>query len=172
MKNRCYTQILWHLISLSITALFLMPLWWMFSSSLRAPGLLPPQGFEWLPASPTFENYFRIFKILPFGRYIFNSGFVTTSGILLTLVIASWAGFGMSMLGKHARLRLLILAVFLQIIPATAFWLTRFFIFVKPGHLQLMLLLDRSRIDGHQLDLYFAFLLDLPPHRPRHIGIR
>jgi len=133
MKNRRYTQILWHLISLSITALFLMPLLWMFSASLRAPGLLPSQGFEWLPASPTFENYFRIFKILPFGRYIFNSGFVTSSGVIITLVIASWAGFGMSMLGKHARLRFLILAVFLQIIPATAFWLTRFLLLSNLG---------------------------------------
>lgn len=126
MKNRLFTQFLGHLVSLSVTALFLMPLWWMFSASLRTQGLLPPQGFEWLPASPTFENYIRIFKILPFGHYIVNSGFVTVSGVLITLVTASWAGFGMSMLGKRARLRLLILSIILQIIPVTAFWLTRF----------------------------------------------
>jgi multiple sugar transport system permease protein len=103
-----------------------MPLWWMFSASLRAPGLLPPQTFEWLPANPTFEIYIRIFKILPFGRYILNSSFVAISGVLITLVTASWAGFGMSMLGKRARLRFLMLSIILQVIPVTAFWLTRF----------------------------------------------
>jgi multiple sugar transport system permease protein len=58
---------------------------------------------------------------------------VTFSGVLLTLVTASWAGFGMSLLGKRARLRLLILSIVLQTIPVTAFWLTRFLLFAKLG---------------------------------------
>ena len=68
MKSSTLPRLLTHLLSLALTGLFLLPLLWMFSASLRAPGLLPPRGIEWLPAAPTFVNYTRIFEILPFGR--------------------------------------------------------------------------------------------------------
>jgi multiple sugar transport system permease protein len=121
------------MLSIVLTALFLLPLFWMFSASFRAPGQPLPRGIEWIPSAPTLANYGRIFEILPFGRYILNSFAVALTGVLLTLLTASWAGFGMSLLGKRARLRLLVLAVVLQMIPVTAFWLTRFLLFAKAG---------------------------------------
>jgi multiple sugar transport system permease protein len=126
MKSK---HLLDHLLSLGIATLFLLPLFWMVSASLRAPGLPPPRGIEWIPSPLTFSNYIRIFEILPFGRYFFNSLYISLIGVLLTLLTASWAGLGMSLLGKRARLRLLILAAILQIIPVTAVWLTRFLLF-------------------------------------------
>jgi len=133
MTSKKIPQFFTHLFSITLTGLFLLPLWWMFSASLRSPGLLPPRELEWLPAAPTFSNYIRIFYILPFGQYLLNSFLVTFSGVLLTLLTASWAGFGMSLLGKRARLRLLVLSALLQMIPVTAFWLTRFLLFSKIG---------------------------------------
>ena len=122
-----------HLFSLAIAGLFLLPLVWMFSASLRVPSLPPPRGIEWIPAPLTFSNYARIFEILPFGRYVFNSLYISITGVLLTLLTASWAGLGMSVLGKRGRLRLLILSAILQIIPITAVWLTRFLLFAWIG---------------------------------------
>ena len=133
MKSNLLSKLLTHLLSFTLTGLFLLPLWWMFSASLRTPGLLPPRELEWLPSTPTLDNYIRIFDILPFGQYLLNSFIVTFSGVLLTLLTASWAGFGMSLLGKRTRLRLLVLSAILQMIPITAFWLTRFLLFSKLG---------------------------------------
>ncbi|MBI5943099.1 MAG: carbohydrate ABC transporter permease [Chloroflexi bacterium] len=121
------------LLSILLTGLFLLPLLWMFSASLRSPGLIPSRGLEFLPEAPTFANYARIFEILPFGRYLFNSLFISIAGVLLTLLTASLAGFGMSLLGKRARFRLLILSGILQMIPVTAVWLTRFLLFAWLG---------------------------------------
>lgn len=133
MKNKHLPQFFTHLLSITMTGLFFLPLWWMFSASLRTPGLLPPRELEWLPENITLVNYIRIFDILPFGQYLINSFIVTFSGVMLTLLTASWAGFGMSLLGKRARLRLLVLSALLQMIPVTAFWLTRFLLFSKLG---------------------------------------
>jgi len=133
MKNKNLTVFLSHLLSISLTGLFLLPLFWMFSASLRSPSLPLPREFEFIPPTPTLANYIHIFDILPFGRYILNSFLVTFSGVSLTLITASLAGFGMSLLGKRARLYLLILSIVLQIIPVTAFWLTRFLLFSKIG---------------------------------------
>ena len=133
MKNRTLTGILKHGLSIALTLLFILPLVWMFFASLRAPGQPLPRQLELLPAEPTLANYERIFEILPFGRYLLNSFVVTLSGVGLTLVTASWAGFGMSLLGKRARLRLLFLSAILLMIPVTAFWLTRFLMFARLG---------------------------------------
>jgi len=133
MKNKNLTVFLRHLLSIALTGLFLLPLFWMFSASLRNPGLPLPRELELIPPAPTLANYIQIFDILPFGRYILNSFIVTFSGVSLTLMTASWAGFGMSLLGKRARLSLLILSIVLQIIPVTTFWLTRFLLFSKIG---------------------------------------
>ena len=132
MKSKA-ASFFYHLLALTLTTMFLLPLLWMFIASLRPAGLPPSFGLNWLSAPPTLNNYARIFEILPFARYSFNSLLVAFGGVLFTLLSASAAGFGMSLLGQQDRLRLLILSAFLQIIPFTALWLSRFILFAKLG---------------------------------------
>jgi len=132
MKSKL-AAFLHHLVLSAFAAAFILPLVWTVAASLRPAGLPPPRAIEWIPESPTLENYARLFEILPFARYIFNSLIVALTGVLVTLVTASWAGFGMSLLGKRARFRLLILSIFLQLIPFTALWLSRFLFFAQLG---------------------------------------
>jgi multiple sugar transport system permease protein len=134
MKNNRVLSVAWqHLLSLLLTFIFLLPLFWMFSTSLRVPGLPPPRTIEWIPQPLTFSNYARIFSMLPFGRYLFNSVFIAALGTVLTLIVASWAGLGMALLDRRARVRLLILAAVLQMIPIASLWLTRFILFARLG---------------------------------------
>ncbi|MFZ5921122.1 MAG: carbohydrate ABC transporter permease [Chloroflexota bacterium] len=136
------------LASLALTGLFVLPLFWMVSASLRQPGLPPPRGIEWVPSPLVFSNYTRIFDILPFGRYVVNSAITSGIGVALTLVTASLAGFGMSLLGKRARLRLLLLSAALQMIPVTALWLTRFLLLAWIGQTNSRLALVAPAIMG------------------------
>ena len=62
-----------HALGLAITAVFLLPLYWIFTASLRPIGLPPPTTVEWLPASPTLDNYPIIFDLVPMARYLRNS---------------------------------------------------------------------------------------------------
>ena len=132
MKNKIST-FLHQLLSAALAGIFLLPLLWMVAASLRPAGLPPPRGLELLHWPPTLNNYARAFEILPLARYTLNSILVTVAGVLLTLVTASWAGFGMSLLGKRNRLRLLVLSAILQMIPFTALWLSRFLVFAQIG---------------------------------------
>lgn len=118
-----------HLMAILVTFLFLLPLIWMVSVSLRQPGLPPPRTVEWFPSPLTWTNYLRIFQIIPLGRYFLNSLAVVAMAIPLTLLTSSWAGYAMALLGKQERFRLLVFSVGLQMIPITAVWLTRFIIF-------------------------------------------
>ncbi len=106
--------------------MFLLPVYWMFVSALRAPGLPPPRTVEWWPADPHWGNYATLFTLLPMGRYLRNSLLVVAAATPLTLLTASWAGFALSQLPQPARGRLINLSVAFLLIPASAVWLFRF----------------------------------------------
>jgi multiple sugar transport system permease protein len=122
-----------HLAALGIAALFVLPLLGVLIWSLRQPGLPPPRGLEWLPRPIAWENYRRIFEVVPLLRYAGNSLLVVGLAVPLTLITASWAGLSMALLHERTRRRLLILAVLLRLVPVTALWLTRFVFFARLG---------------------------------------
>ena len=118
-----------HVLPLLVAALFLLPLLWMITASLREPGLPPARTIEWLPTSPAPQNYSEVFALLPFGRYLLNSLAVVVLAVPLTIITASMAGFGMALLERRARTGLVVLSVALLMVPVTALWLTRFLLF-------------------------------------------
>lgn len=109
--------------------LFISPLIWMFSASLRQPGLPPLLDIEWIPSPLTWSNYRVIFEIIPLKSYIVNSLLVAGMAIPITLLISSMAGFGMAKLTHRVRRVLLMVTVGLYMIPLTALWLTRYAMF-------------------------------------------
>jgi multiple sugar transport system permease protein len=115
-----------HLLPLLVAGLFLLPLLWMITASLRGPGLAPPSTIEWLPPEATTANYGTVFELLPFGRYLLNSLVVVALAVPLTILTASMAGFAMALLERRVRGALLVLSVALMLVPVTALWLTRF----------------------------------------------
>ena len=119
----------YHLLAGLVSLLALLPLLWMLAASLRQTGLPLPRTLDIFPWPPAWENYARIFEIVPLGRYLLNSLLVVGLAVPLTLLAASWAGFGMSQLPRKQRSRLLVLSILLQMVPVTALWLTRFLLF-------------------------------------------
>ncbi|MBI4770253.1 MAG: carbohydrate ABC transporter permease [Chloroflexi bacterium] len=122
-----------HLTLFGLSALALLPLLWMVSSSLRAPGLPPPQTIEWLPEPAAWGNYLRIFRLVPLGRYALNSLAVVGLAVPITVVTASWAGFALARLNDADRRSLVRYSLILLMVPVTAVWLGRFLIFKQMG---------------------------------------
>ena len=119
----------YHLLAVLISLLCLLPLVWMLAASLRQTGQPLPRTLEIFAWPPAWQNYARIFELLPLGRYLLNSLFVVGVSVPLTLLTASLAGYGMSQLPRRQRGRLLVLSILLQMVPVTALWLTRFLLF-------------------------------------------
>ncbi|MEP7356866.1 MAG: carbohydrate ABC transporter permease, partial [Anaerolineales bacterium] len=72
--------------SAALAFVFVVPLVWMVVGSLRATGLPPARGFQWPAWPPAWDNYRRIFEILPLGRYALNSLIVAALAVPLTVV--------------------------------------------------------------------------------------
>jgi len=129
MNKPAWQTWLYHAVSLALTLLFILPLIWMVSTSLRQPGLPPPRTIEWLPQPLAFSNYPTIFNMLPLGWYALNSLIVAALAIPITLTTASWAGLALSQLRSAWRGRFIMLSIGLLLVPITALWLTRFILF-------------------------------------------
>jgi multiple sugar transport system permease protein len=137
-----------HLLPLLVAAVFLLPLLWMITASLREPGLPPPRTVEWLPTSPSPDNYAAVFELLPFGRYLVNSLAVVGLAVPLTIISASMAGFAMALLERRSRAALVVLSVALLLVPITALWLTRFLLFSWVGLTDSLLALLVPALSG------------------------
>ena len=149
------------LLPLLVTALFLLPLLWMVTAALRQPGLPPPRSIEWLPTSPTTQNFGAVFELLPFGRYLLNSLAVVALAVPLTIITASMAGFAMALMERGSRVALVVLSVALLLVPITALWLTRFLLFSWFGLTDTLLALIVPALAGSSplfvLLYYWAF---------------
>ena len=127
----------WHavhrLTATAVALLFLLPLLWAVSASLRAPGAPSPRAMELVPSPITWENYRTIFRLIDLHRFVLNSLFVAALAVPLTIVVASWAGFVISQLSGRWRVRLIAFSVLCLMVPLTAIWLPRFILFKEAG---------------------------------------
>lgn len=107
-------------------ALVLLPLWWAFVASLAPVGKPLQPGVDWLPENPQWQNYVALFHVLPLARYLGNTFFVLLFAIPLTVITASLAALGLTLLPRIEREIWLRFSVGVLFIPAAALWTLRF----------------------------------------------
>ncbi len=112
-----------------VSVVFLLPLAYMVSGSLRDPGQPPPRTPELVPAEPTVTSYERAVALVDLGRYALNSALVVALVVPLTLLVASWAGFAMARLPQRARALLVGMSLVSLMVPITALLVPRFALF-------------------------------------------
>lgn len=72
----------------------LLPLLWMVSTSLKDSGAVFTYPPQWIPKPVAWDNYLRAWNAVPFGRFYFNSVFVSiavTAGQVFTSALAAYA---------------------------------------------------------------------------------
>lgn len=72
--------------------LFIFPLYWILTGSLKDAAAINAAVPEWFPKSPTTDNYVRLFEN-PAGKWMFNSVFMAVMAMILTCISASMAGY-------------------------------------------------------------------------------
>ncbi len=108
---------------------FLLPALWMVSSSLKVSTEVFTHPIVWIPKSPQWSNYARIFEILPFARFMWNTFVVTGLAVLGTVLSSLTVGYSFARLnwpGKNIFFGLMISTMFL---PEIITLIPRFMIF-------------------------------------------
>lgn len=124
-----HTSRLGRLIVAAGALLFAAPALLMLLGSLRGRGVGPPRGLEIVPAEPGLGAYRAVLDLLPWQTYLTNSAIVVLLAVPLTVLVASWAGFGIRLLRPRARRVIVGVVVVAMLVPVTAVWATRFELF-------------------------------------------
>jgi multiple sugar transport system permease protein len=109
----------WSLFCLMVIVAFIMlvPFFWMFSTSLKSLGEVFEYPPKWIPSQPRWENYARVWSVVPFGRYLLNSVIVSGSITLLHLLVASLSAFAFARLDFPGRDKLFLLYLATLMVP-------------------------------------------------------
>lgn len=106
-----------YLALIAVAVTMVVPFLWMVTTSLKPPGTEFAYPPELLPRHVNWENYRRLFTLVPFGRYFVNTLFVTSMIVLGQLVICSMAAYGFARLNFIGRDLIFILYLATMMIP-------------------------------------------------------
>lgn len=118
-------QILMTIILIS----FLVPTLWMISSSLKVSREVFAHPIVWIPESPQWRNYLKIFEVLPFGKFAWNTVVVTGLAVLGTVVSSLTVGYAFSRLRWPGRRFFFALMIATMMLPEVITLIPRFLVF-------------------------------------------
>ncbi len=110
LRETSYRLIL-YLLLFAGCAVMLLPFFWMVTTSFKESSEVMRMPPQWLPKDWQWENYIKAWNVAPFGRYFFNSFFVsivTTIGEVITTVMAAYAFAKMRFFGKNVLFAILL----------------------------------------------------------------
>ncbi len=178
-----------YLLLCAVSAVILIPLFWMLSTSLKKQMdvyIFPP---VWIPRPPQWGNYLTVLTNFNFPLYALNTAFITVSVIVGTLISCSMAGYGFARLRAPGRNLIFLILLATMMLPYTVVmipvfvlfkdlrWLDTFKPLIVPaffGNVFYIFLLrqffmtisseleDAARIDGcSSLQIYYRIMLPL-----------
>lgn len=89
-------KILLNLVLLAITIFFIWPIYWMVTGSFKNLSVsmqIPP---EWIPLTPTIENYAILLEKFPTLRWLFNSALTAVITTVLVLFVSSTSAYALA----------------------------------------------------------------------------
>ena len=131
IARRVLKDVILYALLFVLGTLFILPFLWMLTSSLRSPGAgvsFPPQ---FLPTEFNWQNYPRVFQLIPFARFALNSVVVTTLAVLGELLSASFVAFGFARLRFPGRNVLFLLLLSTMMIPYPVTMIPTFILCVR-----------------------------------------
>ena len=108
-------------IALTVSALTLLPLVMTFLSSIKTPAAASAVPPHYLPSALSIENYLKVLHYQAgLGTYLFNSLAVAFLSIVLCLVLAIPAGYGLARFRIPAREAVFVLLLSGMMVPYQA----------------------------------------------------
>lgn len=136
MKNRNKTARVINTVWVTlIGVLFLMPLLWMLSSSIKVAPEVFSRDFHWIPDEIQWINYAKVWlhDKVPFWRLYANSLFIAVISTVGELIVASMAGYALAKINFKGRDLIFVLMLVTMMIPAQALIIPRFVLFKTIG---------------------------------------
>ncbi|WP_110990894.1 MULTISPECIES: carbohydrate ABC transporter permease [unclassified Mesotoga] len=115
------------------SVVYLIPLFWMVSTSLKPDSQIMSIPMQWFPRPPQWGNYGKAIESFPFFRYFFNTVFLTVMNVLGNTVTASLVAYSFSKLQWRGRNLLFYITIATMFIPGQVLIIPVYILFTQLG---------------------------------------
>src|SRR6187431_1111690 len=115
-----------YVVMIVLSAIFLIPLIWMISSSLKQQGEVFAYPPIWIPNPPQWGNYAEALRRAPLLTWLRNTTIITALTIIGNVLSSSLVGFGFARLRFPGKNALFILLLSTMMLPEVVTLIPRF----------------------------------------------
>lgn len=136
MKHKERSKAIIRTVIIGVIALiFLLPLFWMLSASVKLPADVMTYPVDWIPDEIQWNNYVRIWTDdqAPFTRLYWNSLVVTVISLVGQLLFASMAAYAFAKLQFRGKNLVFMMLLASMMIPTEATIIPQFMLFKTIG---------------------------------------
>ena len=118
-----------HLLLLAGAFFLMIPLAWMISTSLKSLGAVTTIPPEWIPRRILWSNYADIFRLVPFGRYVWNTSVITLLDVIGKMISCSLVAFSFARLRWRGRETVFLIMLATMMLPPQVTMIPQFVVF-------------------------------------------
>jgi multiple sugar transport system permease protein len=115
-----------YLLILFGASIVLIPFFWMLTTSLKPESQLFVYPPEWIPQPIRWSNYRDAWNALPFGRFLFNTIFMTVLAMFAEIFTASIVAYGFARFRFPLRNTLFLLLLSTMMLPGILTMIPKF----------------------------------------------
>ncbi len=101
-----------------LAVVFLLPFFWMLSTSLKGSEQIFTYPPRWIPKPLHWQNYRDVLTTMPFLRYLFNTTFITVMSIIGVVLSSSLVAYAFARLRWKGRDSLFLFIIGTMMLPA------------------------------------------------------
>lgn len=163
-RQAAWKRLLATIVVVSGAIIFLIPLLWMISSSLKPEYQIfavPPQL---IPNPPRWENYLEALTYVPFGRYTINTTIITIITIIGHLLSCTVVAYGFARLRAPGRDALFVVVLATMMLPYPVTMVPLYILFSSIGWVNTYLPLTVPAFFGQAFYIFLLrqFFLTIP----------
>ncbi|WP_028546285.1 carbohydrate ABC transporter permease [Paenibacillus taiwanensis] len=113
--------------------LFLFPIFWMASTSLKTLGQVFQLPMVWVPSAPQWSNYVEVFRVSPFGTYMWNTIWYTGITVFATVLTSAFVAFAFARLRARGSKLMFGLVLSTMMLPPQVVMIPQYLLFNKLG---------------------------------------
>lgn len=132
-------RILLQIVLTVVLISFLVPALWMVSSAVKASTEIFAHPIVWIPEDPQWNNFAKVFQIMPFARFTLNTVIVVVVATAGTVISSAMVAYSFSRLRWPGRDFFFALLLATLMLPQVITLIPRFIIFRNLGWIDTLL---------------------------------
>jgi len=153
-----------YVLLVGLSLLFLFPLFWMISTSLKTNPEVATMPPTWLPAIPQWNNYPGALEFAPLVKFAGNTLFICAVNVIGTVISCSMIAYGFARIRWPGRDSVFIMVLATMMIPGQVTMIPIYNIFTRLGWVNTFLPLTVPSFFGAAFYIFMLrqFFMTIP----------